>query len=131
MPFSLEQTTHIFARTEKGGVQQVIVKEISNTEQVKLVQAHLSKISHEFAQGDFSDPTRIHGEDMPGLAELRKAKPGEIKVRYKELSNGAQIDYSTDDPVLIEAIHRWFDAQLSDHARHAIPGYTSHPVHAR
>ena len=76
MPFSLEQTTHIFAKTEKGGLQQVIVKETSNTGQVKLVQAHLSKISREFAQGDFSDPARIHGEDMPGLAELRKAKPG-------------------------------------------------------
>lgn len=131
MPFSLEQTTHIFAKTEKGGLQQVIVKETSNTGQVKLIQAHLSKISREFAQGDFSDPTRIHGEDMPGLAELRKAKPGEIKVEYKELSNGAEIDYSTDDPALIEAVHQWFEAQLSDHARHAIPGHTTHPTHAR
>jgi hypothetical protein len=131
MPFSLEQTTHIFTKTEKGGLQQVIVKETSNTEQVKLVQAHLSKISHEFAQGDFSDPARIHGEDMPGLAELRRAKPGEIKVKYKELHNGGEIDYSTDYPALIEAIHQWFDAQLSDHARHAIPGHTSHPTHAR
>jgi hypothetical protein len=131
MPFSLEQTTHIFTKTAKGGVQQVIVKEIPNTEQVKRIQAHLSKISHEFAQGDFSDPARIHGEDMPGLAELRKAKPGEITVEYKELSNGAEIDYATDDPALIEAIHQWFDAQLSDHARHAIPGYTTHPMHTR
>jgi len=131
MPFSLEQTTHIFAKTEKGGLQQVIVKETSNTGQVKLVQAHLSKISREFAQGDFSDPARIHGEDMPGLAELRKAKPGEITVEYKELSNGAQINYATDDPALIEAVHQWFDAQLSDHARHAIPGHTDHPTHAR
>ena len=131
MPFSLEQTTHIFAKTEKGGLQQVIVKETSNTGQVKLVQAHLSKISREFAQGDFSDPARIHGEDMPGLAELRKAKPGEITIEYKELSNGAQINYATDDPALIEAVHQWFDAQLSDHARHAIPGHTDHPTHAR
>ena len=131
MPFSLEQTTHIFAKTEKGGLQQVIVKETSNTEQVKLIQAHLSKISREFAQGDFSDPARIHGEDMPGLAELRKAKPGEIKVGYKELTNGAQIDYATDDPALIKAVHQWFDAQLSDHARHAIPGDANRPMHAR
>jgi len=131
MPFSLEQTTHIFTKTEKGGLQQVIIKEIPNTEQVKLIQVHLSKISREFAQGDFSDPAKIHGEDMPGLAELRKAKPGEIKIEYKELRNGAQINYATDDPALIEAVHQWFDAQLSDHARHAIPGHTNHPTHAR
>ncbi|MCI0483275.1 MAG: aspartate carbamoyltransferase [candidate division NC10 bacterium] len=131
MPFSLEQTAHIFTKTEKGGLQQVIVKGISDTEQVTLIQTHLSKISREFAQGDFSDPTRVHGEDMPGLAELRKAKPGEIKVEYKELSNGGQINYATDDPALIEAVHRWFDAQLSDHARHAIPAHTTDPTHAR
>ena len=131
MPFSLEQTTHIFTKTEKGGLQQVIVKETSNIEQVKLLQGHLSKISREFAQGDFSDPAKIHGEDMPGLAELRKAKPGEIRVEYKELSNGAQIDYSTDDPALIEAVHQWFEVQLSDHARHAIPGDANRPMHAR
>jgi hypothetical protein len=34
---------------------------------------------------------------------------------------GAQIGYSTDDPSLINTIHQWFDAQLSDHARHAVP----------
>ena len=131
MPFSLEQTTHIFTKTEKGGLQQVIVKEIPNTEQVKLIQVHLSKISREFAQGDFSDPAKIHGEDMPGLAELRKAKPGEIAIEYKELRNGAQINYATDDPALIKAVHQWFDAQLSDHARHAIPAHTTDPTHAR
>ena len=131
MPFSLEQTTHIFTKTEKGGLQQVIVKEIPNTEQVKLIQVHLSKISREFAQGDFSDPAKIHGEDMPGLAELRKAKPGEITIEYKELRNGAQINYATDDPALIKAVHQWFDAQLSDHARHAIPGDANRPMHAR
>ncbi len=27
MPFNLEQTTHIFSKTEKGGLQQVIVKD--------------------------------------------------------------------------------------------------------
>ncbi|MDP1615092.1 MAG: aspartate carbamoyltransferase, partial [Methylococcales bacterium] len=118
MPFNLEQTTHVFSKTGKGGVQQVIVKDPSNTEQIKLIREHLTKISHEFKQGNFSDPAKIHGDTMPGLDELRKAKPNEINIVYKELPNGAEIDYSTDMPVLINAIHQWFDAQLSDHARH-------------
>jgi hypothetical protein len=126
MPFSLEQTTHIFSKTEKGGLQQVIVKDSSNAEQIKLIREHLSKISQEFIQGDFSDPAKIHGEGMPGLAELRLAKPGQIKIVYKELPNGAEIDYSTDDTKLVEAIYKWFDAQLSDHAHHAVPGHPHH-----
>ncbi len=129
MPFNLEQTTHIFSKTEKGGLQQVIAKDSSNVEQIKLIREHLSKISKEFVQGDFSNPAKIHGENMPGLAELKTAKPDQIKVIYKELPNGAEIDYSTDVPKLIEAIHQWFDAQLSDHARHAIPGHPHHLMH--
>ncbi|MCF7966094.1 MAG: aspartate carbamoyltransferase [Methylobacter tundripaludum] len=126
MPFDLEQTTHVFSKTGKGGLQQVVVKDNSNADQIKLIRQHLTKISNEFMQGDFSNPAKIHGEDMPGLAELRAAKPGRIKITYKELPNGAEIDYSTDDPKLIEAIHQWFDAQLSDHARHAMPGHLMH-----
>jgi hypothetical protein len=129
MPFDLGQTTHIFTKTEKGGIQQVIVKESSNAGQIKLIRAHLLKISREFMQGDFSDPAKIHGENMPGLAELRKAKQGLIRIEYKELAEGAQIDYSTNDPGLIHAIHQWFDAQLSDHERHAAPGHNHHPPH--
>jgi len=129
MPFSLEQTTHIFSKTEKGGLQQVIVKDSSNAEQIKLICEHLSKISQEFIQGDFSDPAKIHGEDMPGLAELRTATPGQIKIVYKELPNGAEIDYTTDNTKLVDAIHKYFDAQLSDHARHAVPGHPHHLMH--
>jgi len=110
-------------------VQQVIIKDSSNAEQIKLIREHLSKISQEFRQGDFSDPAKIHGEDMPGLAELKTATPGQIKIVYNELPNGAEIDYSTDDTKLVEAIHQWFDTQLSDHARHALPGHPHHLMH--
>ena len=110
-------------------MQQVIVKDPDNAEQIKLIRGHLAKISHEFQKGDFSNPAKIHGDTMPGLDELHKAKPGQINVVYKELPDGAQIDYSTDIPVLINAIHQWFDAQLSDHARHAISGHPNHQMH--
>ena len=129
MPFNLEQTTHVFSKTAEGGVQQVIVKNKSNIKQIKLIRAHLSKISREFAQGNFSDPEKIHGETMPGLAELKKAKMGQIKIEYSELPDGAQITYSTKLPNLISSIHQWFDAQLSDHARHAFPGHANHQMH--
>ena len=128
MPFVLEQTTHVFSKTEKGGVQQVIVKDKANTGQIALIREHLAKISDEFRQGDFSNPAKIHGDNMPGLDELRKAKQGQIKIEYKELADGAEITYSTDYPNLINALHQWFEAQLSDHARHAISGHSNHSM---
>ena len=125
MPFNLERTLHIFEKTKSGGVQQVIVKNPSDIGQIKLIRKHLSMISKEFAQRDFSDPASIHGSNMPGLAELEKSRPGQLIIRYKELPDGAQIAYSSTNPKLIDAIHRWFDAQLADHAG-ALPGPPGH-----
>jgi hypothetical protein len=129
MPFDLEKTTHVFSRTDQGGLQHVVVKDKSDKEQIKLIRAHLSEISEDFKRGDFSKPERIHGEGMPGLAALKSAKPGQIKIEYSVLPDGAQIAYSTQSPQLIDTIHHWFDAQLSDHARHAVSGSPHRHIH--
>jgi hypothetical protein len=63
------------------------------------------------------------------LAELRKAKLGEIRVAYKELPNGAEINYASKVPALTQAIQQWFNAQLNDHARHATTGHAEHSMH--
>lgn len=118
MPFDLEQTTHVFQKLDDGGLQKVVVKDPSNKKQIALIQAHLTEESARFRKGDFSDPAKIHGENMPGLAEL-KAGAGKIDVVYAPLPDGAQIRYTTKDSTLLMAIHHWFDAQLSDHGRHA------------
>lgn len=131
MPFDLERTQHIFTKTASGGIQQVIAKNPTDQEQIGLIRSHLTKIADEFARGDFSDPERIHGKDMPGLNALRNAMPGKLEVRYEVLDRGAQITYSTNEPDLVAAIHQWFDAQLSDHARHAVPGHPHQQMHGQ
>jgi len=129
MPFNLDKTLHIFSKTEVGGLQKVIVKEPSNDSQIALIREHLKKISEEFKQGNFADPTRIHGKDMPGLSTLQSAESGTINIQYHELADGAEITYTTDKLALINAIHLWFDAQLSDHAQHATMHRAHHMQH--
>lgn len=129
MPFDLKATTHIFTKTPKGGVQQVITKQVDDAAQIRLTRAHLKSIADEFSRGDFSGPTHIHGMDMPGLAELKQAKPGEIKIQYREVKAGAELSYSTENPVLVTALHRWFDAQLSDHGSDAMAGHDHAHLH--
>ncbi|MDD5214343.1 MAG: aspartate carbamoyltransferase [Methylococcales bacterium] len=126
MPFDLEKTLHVFTKVEKGGVQQVIVKDKNDAEQIALIRQHLSKIAREFNQGDFSNPVKIHGDKMPGLEVLKKAEKGTLSIIYKELPDGAQIDYTSEKADLVAAIHQFFDAQLSDHARHAVSGHANH-----
>jgi uncharacterized protein (DUF305 family) len=118
MPFDLEKTTHVFEPTENGAVQQVVVDDPTDQEQLSLIREHLKEEADKFSRGDFSDPAEVHGEDMPGLKEL-KGNASSIEARYSELPDGAQIEYTTDDPALVSALHDWFEAQLSDHAEHA------------
>lgn len=125
MPFSLEKTVHVFNKTEHGGLQQVVAKDAVDHEQIGLIRQHLLDISERFKQGDFTKQRRIHGDDMPGLAELAAASSA-VRFEYRELPNGAEIEYSTEQPALIDAIHAYFNAQLSDHARHAIGGQAHH-----
>lgn len=126
MPFDLEKTLHVFTSVEKGGVQQVIVKDKNDAEQIALIRQHLSKIAREFNQGDFSNPVKIHGNKMAGLEALSTAEKGTLSIIYKELPDGAQIDYTSEKADLVTAIHQFFEAQLSDHARHAVSGHANH-----
>lgn len=129
MPFELKQTQHVFSKTETGGVQQVVVRDPANAKQIGLIRQHLAKISQQFSHGDFSGPSKIHGENMPGLTQLRAAKPGRLHVQYKALPNGAEITYAAQDQSLIAAIHQWFDAQLNDHGPDAMPGHPHGNMH--
>lgn len=126
MPFSLAATTHIFSKTAQGGVQQVVVKDASDAEQVRLTRLHLREIREQFLKGNFSGPTRIHGQDMPGLAELKAARPGQIAITYADLKDGAELRYATANAALMSALHQWFDAQLADHGKDAMAGHAGH-----
>lgn len=126
MPFDLDKTMHIFSKTDLGGIQQVITKDESDIQQLDLVRKHLIDIAQQFTQRNYSGPEHIHGKDMPGLMALRNAEPAAISIIYSKLDNGAQIEYSSPNPKLVNAIHQWFDAQVKDHARHAMPGRGMH-----
>lgn len=129
MPFSLKATTHIFSRTAAGGVQRVVVKNAGDTAQIGLVREHLQSIRQQFLDGDFAGPSHIHGADMPGLDELRTAKRGQITIDYREVVGGAELEYRTASPVLVAALHKWFDAQVADHGADAMTGHDHHHHH--
>ena len=117
MPFDLDRSTHIFEKTDSGGVQHVLSDD-QDTEQVGLIQAHLQEIAERFSAGNFHDPESIHGAHMPGLHDLVQGHD-RIEIRYQPLEFGGQITYTTEDEALITSIHQWFDAQVSDHGEHA------------
>jgi hypothetical protein len=120
MPFDMAKTTHIFKMTETGGVQRVVLKSSSCSDQVALIRQHLREETSRFRHGDYSDPAKLHGSTMPGVNEL-KVGAERVEVSYSDLPDGAEITFKTTDPHLLTAIHRWFGAQLSEHGADAKP----------
>lgn len=121
MPFDLAATRHTFTKTDRGGVEQVVVIDPADRRNLELIRSHLQFEAAEFREGNYSDPARIHGMDMPGLAEL-EAGAERVDVRYEELPDGARISYTSDEPALVDAIHAWFDRQSSDHGMPGMGG---------
>jgi hypothetical protein len=128
MPFDMNATTHIFTKTPEGGIQRVVVESPGDTEQIALIRRHLKDVADRFARGDFGAPTDVHGAEMPGLAALKAAVPGELRVRYRDVQSGADIQYSSRDPKIVSALHEWFDAQVADHGKDAMAGH-DHMAH--
>jgi hypothetical protein len=118
MPFDLDATTHRFEPTDDGLTETVVADDPSDGDQVALVQTHLIEEADRFRDGDYGDPASIHGEDMPGLATLED-RADAITVVVDLLSDGARLTFSTGEADLVDALHRWGEAQVSDHGDHA------------
>ena len=118
MPFDMSKTIHVFRMTQSGGVERVEVRDPADNEQIPLIRRHLRHEASRFQRGDYSDPARLHGQDMPGLGILERNASG-VSVSYAEVPKGAQITFETGDLRLLTAIHRWFGAQLSQHGADA------------
>ncbi|WP_182906917.1 aspartate carbamoyltransferase [Microbispora sp. H13382] len=121
MPFDLDRTTHRFSKTATGGVQTVTADDPSDVRQITLIRQHLTEEVTAFREGDFGDPASIHGDHMPGLHDLQEGHT-RIDIRYTQMPAGARITYTTGETALVKALHAWFDAQVSDHGRHAEHG---------
>lgn len=118
MPFDLARTRHFFEDNPAGGVETVTANDERDVGQIELIRAHLQKEAQRFARGEFSDPSAIHGADMPGLSALAAAG-SKLHVAYSSLPTGASIAFSSTDAATVSAIHQWFAAQRSDHGAHA------------
>lgn len=121
MTFDLKATTHTFTKTAVGGVEKVVVNNSADTRDRALIRAHLAKEAELFRAGNFSDPAKIHGMNMPGLKTL-EAGASRVRVTYADLPGGAQITYSATEPALVSALHSWFDRQVSDHSMPGMGG---------
>jgi hypothetical protein len=114
MPFDLDATTHHFEPTSTGLVETVVADDRTDRKNIELIRQHLTHEAERFRSGDYSDPAAIHGDEMPGLTELEAGSDG-IAVTFADLPAGATLTFIATDAALVDALHRWGEAQTSDH----------------
>lgn len=118
MPFDMDKTTHYFIKEKNGGTLLIKVKNSNDTSHIDSIRSHLIKEQKLFSKGVFRDPKALHGEKMPGLKTLSESVE-KFDVNYGEIPNGAKLVFTSKDSTVINAIHKWFDAQLRDHGSDA------------
>lgn len=117
MGFDLDRTLHSFIPADNGGVLTVTSRD-ADAAQVALVRSHLEYQANAFKRGDWANPVQIHGSEMPGLSDLMAAG-NHLGIDYRPMENGGRITFVSTDGNVTAALHRWFEAQNSDHGEHA------------
>jgi hypothetical protein len=44
-------------------------------------------------------------------------------INYKDIKGGGPLTYKSQDASHVDVLHKWFDAQLSDHGKDAVEGH--------
>lgn len=118
MPFDLDATEHVFTTIPNGGIQRLRVRNPNDLDNLAAIRQHLQQLRNDFSRGDFTAPKLLHGPLMAGI-DILSAKHHRLNIRYSDTCDGAQLSYTSTDPVVVDALHRWFGAQLHDHGSNA------------
>lgn len=105
--FNRHNSTQAFQKNQEGGIQQVVAKDPNDKAIVTAIRSYLEAEAQRFGNGDYSGPFK-------GVRYLKAVKPSEISIIYRNVPSGAAVDYVGNDAAAVDAIHKWFDAQLSD-----------------
>lgn len=114
MGFDLAKTTHHFYLYPDGGAIAIAVKDAKDTANRDAIRAHLPHIAMMFGAGDFSAPQFIHGDKVPGAADMAALKD-RLTFTYRETPAGGRVDIDTRDPDALKALHAFLRYQITEH----------------
>jgi hypothetical protein len=104
---------HVFEPLSDGG-RIVLERGVEDTAGVEQIRRHLGQIADEFSRGDFSAPSLVHAEDVPGT-RVMKARRAVIRYRMDTLPRGGEVRITTRDPEALVAVHEFLAYQRREH----------------
>ena len=101
--------TVTYVQTENGGVQRVTANESGDAKQIGLIRSSLQRLADNFTEQDFPAAAAGGRTDTSALATLLSAPPGAVRTRFVEIRGGGEVRFTSDNPQLVSAVHRWFE----------------------
>ena len=114
MGFDQAATTHHFYLFEDGGAIEVTVKSGSDKKNLEAIRSHLPEIVQLFAKGDFSTPTFVHAQDVPGVEAMARLRD-RIAYAYEDIRDGGRIRITTRYARALSAVYEFLRFQIQDH----------------
>jgi hypothetical protein len=85
-----------------------------DTAAVTRIRQHLADIAAAFARGDFSAPSLVHLQRVPGT-QVMAAKRDAITYRVAPLPRGGEVLITSRDPDAVAAVHEFLAFQRHEH----------------
>lgn len=129
MGVSQTASSHVFEDLPDGGRIVYTADTPTDSQAVATIRAHLRDIAGAFAAGDFSQPARVHGRDVPGSAVLAQRR-ATVRYTMTERPAGGELRIVTTDPATLAAVREFLQFQRNDHRAPAHEGHTGAMDHA-
>lgn len=105
-------TLKFTSRPDGGRIE--LTSDVEDSAATAGIRRHFSDIIRAFAAGDFSIPSMVHAQEVPGT-DVMAARAAFITYRIRELPRGAELRISTRNPAALAAIHRFLLFQRTEH----------------
>lgn len=104
---------HQFDAFADGGRIE-LQRNVDDSAGIARIRAHIREIAHAFKAGDFSTPTLVHIQEVPG-SKIMAERRDFITYEPRDLPRGAELRIRTKDAIALKAIHEFMAFQRSDH----------------
>jgi hypothetical protein len=109
-------STHHFETLADGGRIE-LQSNSDDTTAIAAIRTHLQDIAKAFGSGDFSAPSFVHMQAVPG-AQVMAAKRRVITYSFKPLARGGELRIKTADVEASAAVAQFLAFQRMDHRAH-------------
>ncbi len=116
MGFDQAKVGHRFIDRDEGGEIEITARDAADAATIAQIQAHVKEIEKAFAEGDFSKPSFIHDEDVPGAKEMIAAKDA-LEYRAQPFDSGARLVIVARTDAAKSALRAFLKYQRAEHEK--------------